>query len=101
MPINVSYEATGGKSTEIEEVLSSLIEELEYLSRSVVYELENEAYRNLPPFLKEKHDVEVGSQIGFSRRWQMPYRRRELPNCCWSRSNCQNLTPWERGRGLG
>jgi len=29
------------------------------LSRSVAYALENEAYRNLPPFLREKHDVEV------------------------------------------
>lgn len=29
------------------------------LSRSVAYALENEAYRNLPPFLREKHAVEV------------------------------------------
>jgi len=29
------------------------------LSRSVAYALENEAYRNLPPFLKEKHSIEV------------------------------------------
>jgi hypothetical protein len=33
------------------------------LSRSVAYALENEAYRNLPPFLKEKHDIEVVDRL--------------------------------------
>lgn len=59
MPISVSFMRKPEDSSETEEVLSPLIEELEDLSRSVVYELENEAYRNLPPFLKEKHGIEV------------------------------------------
>jgi predicted nucleic acid-binding Zn-ribbon protein len=33
------------------------------LSRSVAYALENEAYRNLPPFLKEKHGVEMVDRL--------------------------------------
>lgn len=33
------------------------------LSRSVAYALENEAYRNLPPFLKEKHGIEMVDRI--------------------------------------
>ena len=33
------------------------------LSRSVAYALENESYRHLPVFLKEKHDIEVTQKI--------------------------------------
>jgi chromosome segregation ATPase len=33
------------------------------LSRSVAYALENEAYRNLPTFLKEKHGIEVVDRL--------------------------------------
>ena len=33
------------------------------LSRSIAYALENEAYRNLPPLLKEKHGIEVLDRI--------------------------------------
>jgi len=60
--VNELAEAQKRTEEEIRKLTGSLKrtrEEVGGLSRTVAYALENEAYRRLPPFLKERHGIEI------------------------------------------
>ena len=60
--LNELAEAQKRTEEEIRKLTGSLKrtrEEVGGLSRTVAYALENEAYRRLPPFLKERHGIEI------------------------------------------
>ena len=55
--------STDGRLEKLIDVVSNLAQEMGGLSRSVSYSLENEAYRQLPAYLKTEHDIVLDERM--------------------------------------